>query len=284
MAASDGTAPVQGPVRIPVTPAMRADLSRRIRNMLDPESRRIHESMTLTEMIAWGVKSMAESQLESERDAEAWDHPTGRIYWLLSGTRPVVLEWEQHELQAVLVRKARVTPAVMAQISNMAEFDVSEYIYPETSIDPQVDMSLADQLRVLRDVVMAVVKKGSMEGGRVDYVSDLRRAFRRGVKIVLSYASENVPAVHGANDRATTAALINDDLKVWSTKLLDAANSAASNSESPPGMFDLPPALVPTWENLAAGIDTVGVSGEGENAGPERRAKRARTAPTRPSD
>ena len=219
-----------------------------------------------------------------DRDVEAWEDPAGRVLWLLSGARPDVLDWKQGELQAVLARKVRVTEAVIGQIMNMDKFDVSDYMLGGNSMYHAVDMSLAAQMEVMVDVVMTVVENCSNGATNVDRVSTLRHAFQRGLDTVRDHARKNALVIRAEKNRARIRSLVNRDLEVWSVEMSRICSAVTWEKGFPLNDDRLPPVPVPTWDNLDASIDTVGLLTEEERAGFIRRNKRRRTASKRPAD
>lgn len=226
-----------------------------------------------------------EEEIILETNVKAWKHPTGRKYWLLSGARPGMLEWEQAELQAWLAGEARATQSVTAQLAKMDNFDVSDYVFDGASIDPAIDMSLAEQMEVLVDVVMKVVQKDAAStAASVERVSTLRGAFQQGVDIVRDHARKRFWAARKTRNRARIAWLVNDDLKTWSTSLNNSSIALESKWAFPPNSESLPPVPVPMWASLNRDIGTIGVLTEDEHAGYAHRTKRMLIASKQPSD
>ena len=62
-----------------------------------------------------------------------------------------------------------------------------------------------------------------------------------------------------ADQKARISRFINQDLEDWSNAVHDAALSAGSNWHEPPGIDELPGAVVPTWAKIGAYIDAGGL-------------------------
>ena len=73
-----------------------------------------------------------EPKVKVKEDIVAWENPSARKIWLISGVRPVVWGMKREELQAVLSDVALVTPAVTSQVAQCSAFNVSDYLVHAT--------------------------------------------------------------------------------------------------------------------------------------------------------
>ena len=73
--------------------------------------------------------------------------------------------------------------------------------------------------------------------------------------MVTSHDEVNHPAIQMPIQKARKALSIKKDIRNWSTPVHDAALSAKFNWHEPPGIDELPGAVLSTWANVGAYID-----------------------------
>ena len=107
---------------------------------------------------------------------------------------------------------------------------------------------------------------------------ELRAAFQDGVNMVTSHGKANHQAIYIPVHKVKIGRFSNKDPEDWSTAVHDAALSAKSNWHEPPGIYELPRAVVPTWAKIGVYIDADGLEHVDIHKEPESHLVRKRRA------
>ena len=131
-----------------------------------------------------------EPKVKVKEDIVAWENPSARKIWLISGVRPVVWGMKREELQAVLSDVALVTPAVTSQVAQCSAFNVSDYMPHGDPVDPSADLNVLEQMEMLVDVVIRVVGKGAESAESMARVEALRQGVKIGADAVKKHKQQ----------------------------------------------------------------------------------------------
>lgn len=203
--------------------------------------------------VAMGDEKHAQKLMARHR-AKMWDNRATRAWWLLSGDRPKN-SLQRTELRGLLHKKALVTAAVATQLETLSGLDVGAFLPPGVDLDVATSLLVDRQLRVLGNSIMLVVGEEASNAGRAR-VSQLGDAFNEGVTLLEDYCMEKLAALQQPEHRRRMVRLVNDDLQAWTTALHGTSAAAGQKWASPPGILELPPAVVPAWTKLRAYINT----------------------------
>ena len=179
----------------------------------------------------------------------AWKDPTVRKAWLLSGEKPAMTSWTREQLQDVLIDIARVSPAVASQVGSLASLDIGAYMPNGQQKGPDATL-LYEHMDIMVDAVLAVVGYGAHSPESTQRLRGLRTALDEGAAMLRKHCRKYCVTVETSDNRKRMMTLVNDDLKQWTASLFAASVSAGQQFSSPPPIGDLPPVVVPVWENL----------------------------------
>ena len=188
----------------------------------------------------------------------AWENPDLRAFWILCGEKPKGCELSRVQLQGVFKNTALASSAVVEQVNVSAGLDVTAFIPRGAEPGTAGTIDIEKQLAILAKVLLLVIGRDITSVGEEARVEKLRAAFQDGVDMVTSHGEANHQAIQMPVNKARIARFINKDLKDWSIAVHNAALSAKSNWHEPPGIDELPGAVVSHWAKIGAYIDAGG--------------------------
>lgn len=196
----------------------------------------------------------------------AWKDPTVRKAWLLSGEKPAMTSWTREQLQDVLIDIARVSPAVASQLGSLASLDIGAYM-PNGQQKGHDATLLYEHMDIMVDAVLAVVGYGAHSPESTERLRGLRTALDEGATMLRKHCRKYCVTVETSDNRKRMMTLVNDDLKQWTASLFAASVSAGQRFSSPPSIGELPPVVIPVWENLHGYIINGGLMNAQHHAG-----------------
>ena len=167
-----------------------------------------------------------EAKVMCKENIVALKNSSARRISIISRVRPVVGEMTREELQAVFANVALVKPAHTSQVTQCLAFDVSDYMPYGDPGDPSADLNLLEQMEILVDVVIQVIGKGAESVGSMARVDALHRGFKVGINAVKKCKQQCAKEMRIPSNRERIEKLINEDILVWTSALLDTSMSA----------------------------------------------------------
>ena len=162
------------------------------------------------------------------------------------------------QLQGVFKNTVLASSAVVEQVNALAGLDFTAFIPRGAETGAAGTIDIKKQVAILAKVLLLVIGRDIASVGGKARLEMLRAAFQDGVVMVTSHGEANHQAIQMLVHK-TRIARFNKNLEDWSTAVHDAALSAKSNWHEPPGIDELPGAVVPTWAKIGAYIDAGGL-------------------------